>query len=239
MVMLGALGGALPDIDAISMWSGFDATFGKFFHLSEPGSVIYSGKHWYSHHAFMHSLLAAVLLPLLYLVVRRGLLAILNHDHWPLKEYIRGQLWNVGAFVAGFAAHLLGDLPTPASSWGGIALLWPLPYYVGGWGKVWWWNNYDIFLMVFFCTLLCTLLVSRIGKLKHWKARRRAVFFLAALTLIACTARICTRRFDYASDPKIKYAEFEKKSKMEQEIILGKPLYRGMVWLDNHIPLNF
>jgi hypothetical protein len=56
------LGGALPDFDAISLWSGFDKTFGKLFNLSNSGEVIYFSKFWYSHHGFLHSILASVIL---------------------------------------------------------------------------------------------------------------------------------------------------------------------------------
>ena len=55
------LGAVLPDIDAVSMWSKFDSTFGKLFHLSYSGRTIYSMKLWYSHHGFFHSIVAALL----------------------------------------------------------------------------------------------------------------------------------------------------------------------------------
>ncbi|GHS99442.1 hypothetical protein FACS189421_09900 [Bacteroidia bacterium] len=52
----GAIGGAFPDIDTISMWSRFDSTFGRLLGLSHTGKVIYGEKYWYSHHAFFHSI---------------------------------------------------------------------------------------------------------------------------------------------------------------------------------------
>jgi membrane-bound metal-dependent hydrolase YbcI (DUF457 family) len=54
-------GAVLPDIDAVSMWSKFDNTFGKLFHLTYPGRAIYAMKLWYSHHGFFHSIVAALL----------------------------------------------------------------------------------------------------------------------------------------------------------------------------------
>jgi hypothetical protein len=66
---IATFGGALPDLDAISMWSGFDRTFGSWFQLNQSGRFIYSAKFWYSHHAFFHSLLA----PLLWLGLYYGL----------------------------------------------------------------------------------------------------------------------------------------------------------------------
>jgi len=65
IIIAGTLGGMLPDVDAVSMWSRFDRTLGSWFGLEQPGRVIYSGKWWYSHHGFMHSLLAACLFSLL------------------------------------------------------------------------------------------------------------------------------------------------------------------------------
>ena len=40
------LGAVLPDIDAVSMWSKFDSTFGKLFHFIYSGRDIYSMKFW-------------------------------------------------------------------------------------------------------------------------------------------------------------------------------------------------
>jgi hypothetical protein len=39
-------------------------------------------------------------------------------------------------------------MPTPASTWGGVNFFWPFKTYIGGTGHIWWWNNYDIFLIV-------------------------------------------------------------------------------------------
>ncbi|MBK7637485.1 MAG: metal-dependent hydrolase [Saprospiraceae bacterium] len=51
-ILAGTLGGCLPDIDAISLWSGFDDTIVKWFHLDHAGQDIYFSKFWYSHHGF-------------------------------------------------------------------------------------------------------------------------------------------------------------------------------------------
>ena len=47
MICLGALAGALPDIDALSLWSGFNSTIGTWLHLKHSGNQIYFGKFWY------------------------------------------------------------------------------------------------------------------------------------------------------------------------------------------------
>ncbi len=42
----GGIGGSLPDIDALSRWSQFDATIGKIFRLSHTGREIYFSNYW-------------------------------------------------------------------------------------------------------------------------------------------------------------------------------------------------
>ncbi len=65
VVLLSGFGGALPDIDAISLWSKFDTTIGHFFGLAHSGNEIYFSKFWYSHHGAMHSLLVAGIVTLI------------------------------------------------------------------------------------------------------------------------------------------------------------------------------
>ena len=48
----GALGGAFLDLDAMTLWSGFDPSFGRLYHLHSTGKQIYFGNYWYSHHNF-------------------------------------------------------------------------------------------------------------------------------------------------------------------------------------------
>jgi len=45
----GAVGGAFPDIYAISMWARFDTTLGRLFRLNHSWQTIYSEKFWYSY----------------------------------------------------------------------------------------------------------------------------------------------------------------------------------------------
>ncbi|MBC7485616.1 MAG: metal-dependent hydrolase [Cytophagaceae bacterium] len=61
IVLLSGLAAILPDFDALSLWSKFDATIGKLFNLQHSGKGIYFSKFWYSHHGFLHSLVAASL----------------------------------------------------------------------------------------------------------------------------------------------------------------------------------
>lgn len=46
LLLLGAVAGALPDLDALSLWSGFDHSIGAYFGLSK-GALIYTGQWWY------------------------------------------------------------------------------------------------------------------------------------------------------------------------------------------------
>src|SRR6056297_2229310 len=113
IVSISALGAALPDLDAISLWSRFDNTIGKIFGLEHSGKEIYFSKFWYSHHSFLHSLLAGFLIAIsIWLCVfflssrrtKRSFSSLISSLH----EY---KLILVG-FLSGFFVHLLGDIPT-------------------------------------------------------------------------------------------------------------------------------
>ena len=67
IILCAGFGAALPDFDAISLWSGFDSTIGKLFGLIS-GKEIYFSKLWYSHHAFMHSIFASLIFAMLFLL---------------------------------------------------------------------------------------------------------------------------------------------------------------------------
>lgn len=150
IVFCGGIGGALPDIDAISMWSRFDSTIGTFFHLAHTGRDIYFNNYWYSHHNFTHSLVGGLITTscLLMLLSLPVMVWIKYHTRKSLFKRI-GVYWI--AMFLGYVMHLVGDLPTPSHTWGGIKLFWPLPMAIGGTGHIWWWNNYDIFLIIGVC----------------------------------------------------------------------------------------
>ena len=232
--LLGAIGGALPDIDAISLWSKFDSTFGNLFGLTTKGSVIYSAKLWYSHHAFFHSIVAALLftivLALLIICIRR----FRKNKTTGLRNYFPLFL----SFFFAYCLHLIEDMPTPASTWGGVRLFFPAKTYVGGSGQIWWWNNYDIFLVAVLVVVVITLLLF------VFRNRRKVLKYccvgIFALGVSVSIYQINTRQTDYAYKGYTKtFHEFEKESLKEQERILGKPLYKTMCWIDRHIPANF
>ncbi len=234
LVLVGALGGAFPDLDAISLWSRFDGTIGKLFALPAKGSVIYSSKYWYSHHGFLHSLLASLLIGIALLIA----LFFLQKNKKSILSFLQSKKLYFITFVFAYWAHLAGDLPTPSSAWGGVALFWPSLEYVGGYGKIWWWNNYDIFLIVMLCIALnvTILLCSKFLKSK--------IKVITTTTFALCFAfiifQVNTRQFDYAySNDSSRYSEMEQKSKEEQRRILGNSLYNMMVSLDNKLKIYF
>ncbi len=240
VLFIGTFGAVLPDIDAISMWSQFDSKIGALFNLPYSGREIYGMKLWYSHHAFFHSLLASLffgtlLLLFIYLIRKVVRKRMKNQSVFSfLQDY--GIYFIV--FVLGYWAHLAGDLPTPASVWGGIAFAWPSSVYWGGYGKIWWWNNYDVFLLI----LLSVFLILLVPVLSKWIKKRKRTFSVSilAITLMLITIQINTREYNYAyTSDSSGYAQMEKNSKKEQERILGKRLYRSMDWFDSKLKIYF
>ncbi len=231
----GAFGGFLPDVDAAPRMPGFDVNVGQWLGL-QPGADIYYGSHWYSHHHFTHSLVAglgAAAAVCLFLALERLL-------RGPGREGERS--WAIGmapmAMLCGHLAHLAGDLVTPASVWGGIQLLWPLPDMVGGWGLAWWFNNYDLFL-VQVVGLGLLMLVSLPGRERPILARLLPAGVLLA-TAAACVALLWLRETDYAYDGHAPdYQALESASLVEQRRLLPPPLYRAMNTFDTWNPLPF
>lgn len=231
----GALGGFLPDIDVASRAPGFDQTVGRLLEL-EPGSVIYGGSHWYSHHHFTHSLAAALLFGLLlaaFLGLERLLLG-------PGHEGRRSRnIWLAPlCLMAGFGMHLAGDLVTPASVWGGIQLLWPLETMVGGWGWCWWFNNYDLFL-VQLAALLLLGLASLVPRTLPVLARILPLGVLL-LSLGVSTVLLKLRDHDYAYEGNAKdYGALEEASLEDQRRLLPPDLYQLMISFDAATALPF
>lgn len=238
IILTGTLGGMVPDIDAVSMWSRFDSTFGALFNLSHSGKVIYGSKFWYSHHAFLHSLLASLVIGaaivLMVYLVRR----VLMKDSTDFSHFIKNHFIYFIVFVLGYWAHLAGDLPTPASVWNGVALFWPSQDYIGGSGKIWWWNNYDIFLLIV-CCITINLIVAAIAKQLRGKAKWITSLVLL-VTFILIFHQVNTRQYNYAyTGSTSRYTEMEQNSKKEQERILGKKLYRLMERFDRSLIFYF
>jgi inner membrane protein len=239
IVLISGFAGALPDLDAISLWSGFDSTIGDFFNLSVSGKDIYSAKFWYSHHAFMHSAFAGILMAsfiglILYLIdIKSKGLRNVNL----LVSLTENRLLLIGFFL-GFLVHLVEDLPTPASTWGGVNFLWPFNTYTGGTGDIWWWNNYDVFIIVV-CAITINLILLLIRRVIDFDLRKLTIgVFILAFSF--ASIQVKTREYDFAyTGHTPKYKELENKSKQIQKKILGDRLYRLMERIDNRLRINF
>lgn len=234
MVLAGCIGGAMPDIDALSMWSNFDIRIGNLLKLQLPGKEIYSAKLWYSHHGFFHSLFAG----LLFSFIIFGLLKFMSAKKPRIeKKYYRSEYFIAGTFFLAFVLHLFEDMPTPASSWGGVRFFWPSSSYIGGFGKIWWWNNYDIFLLV--CSIvalnLSCILMVRNKRVKY--IFNLSIFVLGSFLAIH---QINTRSVEFKyTGHTVNYYEYESQSLKIQQDILGDRLYTMMHKLDDSIPLHF
>lgn len=239
ILLLGALGGALPDLDAISLWTHFDSTIGAIFNLSRTGHEIYFSKLWYGHHGFMHSLAAAFLFTLIIGLALHALRHIPGraeqlHFSKSLAVYRR----HLAGFSAGYILALLQDMPTPSGVWGGIHFLWPAGFYTGGTGTIWWWNNYDLFLIVVIVVLLNLLLLLRPqrGKLKTPYFSAAIMLAGAALFLLQIHSREINFNYrEYRPNP----VNLEQKSLQIQREILGEELYQTLRYWDKKLPLHF
>ena len=224
-LFLGAFVGAFPDLDAVSMWSKWDVVF----NTAQKGHAIYTDSHWYSHHGFFHSLMSGFLL-----------VSIIFF----FQKYVFKKNFKVAHYVMlfflflGYFAHLLEDMPTPHSMWGGVRLFFPSGEYVGGFGKIWWWNNYDIFLLIVAISVF-NLICLQLGFI-HENYRKVLAVIGTQLLVAVIFVQINSRVHDYSYQGSTAYyMKYEKESLEEQKRILGPWLYNVMHDLDNKIPLNF
>lgn len=235
-ILLGGFAGALPDIDAISLWSSFDGTIGKWLHLSHSGAEIYFGKFWYSHHGFFHSLFAAFLLSLLFLCVRKFVSKTVSwSDYFKLKETQIA----FAVFFFAYVSHLIGDLPTPGAVWGGVRLFFPFEIYIGGYGTTWWWNNYDVFLYLTTATIFFILIILLENKFYKGDVLKFSLG-LYILSLGLCIYSVTHRSINYAYEGNTsRYAYYERTSALDQYNKLGKWTYTKVFILDNKLPIYF
>lgn len=236
IILAGGFGGALPDLDAISLWSKFDSTIGAFFGLTHSGKEIYFGKFWYSHHAALHSLFAPIFLFFLATII----VGLINREFKGLKilERFKKNRFLSITFFFGFLCHLLEDMPTPASVWGGVNLLFPSSNYVGGFGNIWWWNNYDLFLIISF-VIVINLLIIAIPR-HYFRIKVRCSLSVYIIGVILFFVQIKSRPVDFSyNGHTTNYDRYESQSKKIQREILGEKLFQIMTDIDNKIPLNF
>jgi len=218
----GGFGGILPDVDVISKWGGFDATFGKWFNLQQSGNDIFWDTHWYSHHVFTHSVIGA----LFFAVV--GSVLYLTYGKLIKLSTLKRVKWYLITFFMGYIGHLFEDMITPGGSWDGIAFFWPSTHFSGGWGKVWWWNNYDLFLIIILAlTINLGLIIS-----KYKAALLTKITIIVAVLLF--TLQIERRNYDFNHG-----SHKETVSKELQQKYLGNTLFKLMQKVDEVIPVAF
>lgn len=236
MILLGAFAGALPDIDAISLWSKFDGTIGKWLYLSHSGNQIYFGKFWYSHHGFFHSIFAAALFSILFISIRN---VSYSKEKWATYFKQKPTKLLFAVFFFSYVSHLIGDLPTPGAVWGGIRLFFPFEVYIGGYGTTWWWNNYDVFI-----TLLISITLLILFILLENKFLKNDVIKMAAGIYICCFGFcfyfVSHHSIDFAYRGNTsRYAYYERISKIDQRDRLGMKLSIFMSKIDKRLPFYF
>ena len=236
IILFGAFGGALPDIDAISYWSKFDSTIGKALNLKYTGHQIYTSKFWYSHHAAFHSLIMPISLSILIILIIG--IAKKYSTVAQFRNHIHSQHLKYFAFCFGFIFHLFEDMPTPASVWGGVNFYFPSSKYIGGFGKIWWWNNYDLVLIIFSVIIINIGLIFINNRLTKIRRKLISATFLIGIILFLNQINSRPGSFKYSGHT-TKYTEYENQSKQIQKEILGDKLYQIMVKIDNKIPLYF
>lgn len=230
IVLTGAVAGALPDLDVISLWSGFDDTLGKLLGINHDGRDIYFGKYWYSHHAITHSFFASVVCS-----IALGLLMLFRKSNRVRFAWVYPV-----AFFFGYQMHLWGDTPTPGSRWEGIMYWFPSSEYIGGWGLTWWWNNYDVFLLL----ALCILLNWVVAILRNW-IKVSWVKYVPTLIFVACISTAVSNllnrgdSYNYNSYERAQFQSFEQRSLDTQRDILGDDLFEMMRKFDESTNLNF
>ena len=226
VIISGGTGGCLPDIDGISLWSGFDSTVGRFFQLSLSGHEIYFSKLWYSHHGFFHSIAAICSYISIWVIVK----SIISPTK--IKTSLH-HIMLIVAFAVGYFIHILEDMPTPDGSWGGVNIFWPSSQWVGGTGQIWWWNNYDIFLIVL-SALVLNLVILIMGT--KYKLPRLIPYIIFIVSFLFSYYQITTRtvNFNHSS-----FQSLEQESLEIQRKILGQTIFNIMIVFDEKVKLNF
>jgi inner membrane protein len=238
ILFCGSIGAAIPDIDVISLWSGFDSTIGKVLHLTKRGKDIYFGNYWYSHRHFSHSLVGGLTVTLFMLFLFYLLCVLFLRDK-SVSNFLKDKSVYFSTFLCAYFMHLLGDLPTPGCTWGGIKLFWPMTTPIGGTGQLWWWNNYDIFLIILFCcsTNIGVVVVYHVF---HKKFIRYLPVVIFLCSFFAIFYQIDQRNFSFAYRGYTKkYDEYERKSLEIQREVLGEKMYDIMVEVDRRLTVYF
>ncbi|MCE9500351.1 MAG: metal-dependent hydrolase [Leptospira sp.] len=171
------IGAVSPDLDALTL----------LFNHS-----VYYGKLWYSHHIFFHSIFAGFLFGIFvsafYVIsatILRGFRNLFRKEKVILEHRTRKFTGVFLISVTGYCVHFLGDLPTPAGPWGGIALFWPSTKMSGGWSRIYWHNWYLIYIsIVFFISFSIVAILAGALSAIPVKFIKWTGYFLRILTFI-------------------------------------------------------
>lgn len=88
-----------------------------------------SNNAWIGHRGWTHSLLFAALF---------GIAVLLGARRSPGKLFAPASAFACG--FTGVCLHILGDMPTPPGSWGGLPVFFPHPARFGGFSNIGWYN---------------------------------------------------------------------------------------------------
>ncbi len=109
---------------------------------------------------------------------------------------------------------------------------------MGGFGKIWWWNNYDLTLIII-SVLIVNLVITFLPK-QLYKTKIPVTVFVFLLGASVFLFQLTNRPVDFAYTGYSKqYNELESQSKQVQKQILGDKLFAIMKAIDNKIPFAF
>ncbi len=97
---------------------------------------------WIGHRGWTHSILFAALFGI----------AMAMAGRFAARRLLSPALFFFCSFL-GVCLHILGDMPTPGGSWGGLPIFFPHPARFGGWSKIGWydpvlfWKTCGVFLL--------------------------------------------------------------------------------------------
>jgi len=183
----------IPDIDSISLVINRN---------------VYFGHHWYSHHAFTHSVVGVLLLNLtcMLLFQPKILWKVFNKDA-SFKAYTTTYI----ILVMGALIHLPCDMVTLPGSWEGIPLWAPFSWSrYGGWSYIPWKDYFLIYL-----SLGTYAVVSLIWMTEHLLQKRTLILpLLCMLILFGSSYHVFSSKF-------VNYHQWEE----EQKQLIGNELF--------------
>jgi inner membrane protein len=127
-------------------------------------------------------------------------------------------------------------MPTPDNIWGGVRLFFPFEVYIGGWNYIWWWNNYDLFLIILLTATLAIILLYIPHSFRFKKITTSGILCIGIGMYCFQVHQRPVFIFDSTSS---QYPKNEANSLLVQQSLLPPYLYQTMKKLDEHLPLYF